>query len=288
MKTIQMIALLITALSNPAIATIDVFRCEDFKDSLSVPEAEGRRAWALKCFPKFKGRILGHKDMKEQEKLRPGYPTFGIWNEDGTPTNPQNWFAPKSGAEPCTFPEDYEILSFCAAGCYTPEQSLWFGGGYETIIDAKNRDLKEIITLSSASDRTHLDFKVSPIDYFITDLVPGTHEILTIYTLSGGHIRVTEEHPLVDGEGRMRSARSLKVGESLVTVKGDSDPIISIESGQYFGKVYNVEVKTTDKLEKIVVAQGFLNGSLHFQNEGISDINRVLLRTNFITDQMIK
>jgi hypothetical protein len=113
MKIIPIIALLITALSNRAIATIDVFRCEDFKDSLSVPEAEGRRAWALKCFPQERGSILGHKALTQEGKMRAAYPTFGIWNEDGTPTNPQNWFAPTDEAESCSIPEGYDILSFC-------------------------------------------------------------------------------------------------------------------------------------------------------------------------------
>lgn len=281
--------LLATAEIHQASAFVNPMRCGDTGDSLAGgAEAQGRREWAWKCFPDFRGLIKRHdKWVDENGGTRDGYPVIGVVDENGDFSNPHNWFAPTNPNAPCDFPTGYTIIGYCAAGCYTPDQMIWFNEGHISIGEAFKQKFQEIMTLTSSSDRNNLTFQVSPIDYFITDLIERAQTILTIHTLSGGSLKVTENHALVDSEGRMRSADSMKPGEGLITAQGEVDPIISIIPEQYFGKVYNVEVKTDNLTEKIMVAQGYLNGSVYFQND-ITHMNRLILRSNLIADEIVR
>ncbi|MEI6806005.1 MAG: Hint domain-containing protein [Myxococcaceae bacterium] len=267
-------------------------RCKTFGDSLDSAQAIERREWAWKCFPIERWRINLHDQILDEttSQLVEGYPTFAVVaDNDGTKiSNPKNWFAPINRDADCAVPTDYKLITFCGAGCYTPEQKVWFKDGYEAIGEAHAQNFLEIMTLTSSSVQSDLKFELSGIEYFITDFIAGTHEVLNIYTLSGGSLRVTLEHPLVDSEGRMRSANSLGIGDALVMANGDFDPIISIEPEQYVGKVYNVEVKNKNPSEKIIVAQGYLNGTVYYQNEGIRELNRVILRSNLIPDSLVR
>jgi intein/homing endonuclease len=95
---------------------------------------------------------------------------------------------------------------------------------------------------------------------------------------SGGSLRVTAEHPLLTDDGIMRQAEDLKVGASLVRADGSPDAISSVEVSKIFGKVYNVRPTTVDYTSNIVVAGGYLNGSVRYQNEFLDMINALILR----------
>lgn len=284
------IILMVGTVSFETMATFQPARCGTLGDSVSQEDAPGRRAWAQKCYPQYRGIIAFNSRIRDASTgaERDGYPVIAKVDDNGVPSNPENWFAPKVESAPCNYPQGYFIIAYCVSGCYTPEQALLFTNGYQPIAAAQQQNSKEITTLSSSADLDKLDYTVSPIDYFVTDLVPGFHKILAITTASGGVIRITENHPLVDGEGRMRSAHSLTLKDSLVRQDGSLDRIIHIFPEEYFGKVYNVEVKGGNLVEKIIVAQGFLNGSLHYQNQGLADLNRIILRTNLISEALVK
>lgn len=264
-------------------------RCISSKDSLEAHEAIERREWAIKCFPTQRGPIYYNKQMMNLEGvLSEGYPTLLFVDDAGMVSNPSNWFAPKDRNAQCNFPAGYVIVGYCAAGCYTPEQVLLFDNGYRSIAEAKHEDIKSIRTLSADSSMDSLDFITSPIDYFITDLVEGKHDILFFQMKSGGELRVTTNHPIVDSKGRMRSADTLKIGESLVLLTGEFDPITKITPEEHYGRVYNLEVKGNNLLEKVVVAQGYLNGSVYYQNEGLKDLNRMIFRANVIPNKLVQ
>ena len=57
-----------------------------------------------------------------------------------------------------------------------------------------------------------------------------------------------------------------------------ADPIAKIEINKIFGKVYNVKPVTLDYVSNIVVAEGYLNGSVRYQNEFLNTINSLILR----------
>jgi hypothetical protein len=124
-----------------------------------------------------------------------------------------------------------------------------------------------------------LKFEVSNINKYVRSIRDEKETLLQFKMRSGGHILVTENHPLVNGSGRMRDAREFKRGESLLTSEGKADRIVSIQKKDYFGKVYQVEPRSLDAKRNVYVAEGYLNGSANWQNETITDLNRLILRT---------
>ncbi|MFP2907631.1 hypothetical protein ACLESD_21785 [Pyxidicoccus sp. 3LFB2] len=53
---------------------------------------------------------------------------------------------------------------------------------------------------------------------------------------------------------------------------GDKDLVVT--------KAYNVRPVTTDLTSNILVAQGFLSGSQRFQSEYLTEMNRLIIRSN--------
>lgn len=87
----------------------------------------------------------------------------------------------------------------------------------------------------------------------------------------------------------MKEAREITEGESLILASGQFDKVVSINHIEHYGKVYNLRTDADTKeneIGQIIVAQGFLSGSTHFQNEGIIHINRIMLRHN-IPDSIV-
>lgn len=270
-------------------AEINPSRCGTLGDSLNAEEAIARRSWAMKCFPQFRGQIKTNDQFLNTANgtKTEGYPALAFVDDNGDVSNPQKWFAPKNASAPCDYPNGYTIVAYCSAGCYTFDQELWFSGGHLAIAEARNSETS-VMSLTESSSMENLQWQPSSIAYFILDIVPGWHDILVIKTASGGQLRVTKDHPLVDSNGNMRSASSLELGESLVKSDGSFDQIVMIMPDEYFGKVYNLDVTKTKLIEKIVVAQGFLNGSVYFQNIALKDLNRVVMRTNLITNELVE
>lgn len=126
--------------SSQLFAVVVPMRCKTLGDSLDSAQAIERREWAWRCFPAERWRINLHDKMQDDvtSQLVEGYPTFAVVaNEDGTKiSNPKNWFAPTNREADCTVPTDYKLITFCGAGCYTPEQKVWFKDGYEAIGEA--------------------------------------------------------------------------------------------------------------------------------------------------------
>jgi hypothetical protein len=274
--------------SMQVLASINPVRCETSGDSLDSAQAIERREWAWKCAPDFRTQIkLNDKIMDENRNAREGYPSFVKVEHTGSGEGISYWKAPINRNDPCDIPAGFIVGIYCMAGCYTPEQSVWFADGFQSIGRAYEENISLIMTLDATSELKKLIFKEDSVKYYLPDLIPGMHHVLTFHMLSGGSLRVTREHPIVDSEGRMRSASSLKIGEALVMANGNFDPIVAIDSEEYWGKVYNLEVNNQSLAEKIIVAQGYLNGTVYYQNEGLREINRVIFRTNLIPDSLV-
>lgn len=261
-------------------------RCGTWGDSLSQPEAQPRADFAVSCeqdrIVKSTIRRMLLVGMKNGESITAGYPTYGFFDEAKDEfNNPKGWFAPPRVKAACSdIPSGYRIAFFCASGCYTPDQKVLFLGGNEAIGAAKDQKLESIQALDPSSTLDHPKLTEAKVDHFISDYVAGPQEILTLVMKSGGKLRVTQNHPLVDGNGVMRRADTMRTGESLVKADGSQDAIESITKAVENTKVYNVAVDANVPRGHIVVAQGYLNGGLYFQNEGVKELNRILLRTS--------
>jgi hypothetical protein len=136
----------------------------------------------------------------------------------------------------------------------------------------------EVLSLSPDSTRDHLSFEPTELQACTVDIAPSWQNVIDIETISGKKLTVTTRHALLDSEGRMREADTLRVGESLVQMDGTPDPIIQLHPRRYYGKVYNVHPWSGSSMKNVVVAEGLLSGSVYYQNEGVKDLNRDLFR----------
>ncbi|MBU2705294.1 hypothetical protein KCM76_04840 [Zooshikella marina] len=260
-------------------------RCED--DSLNSSSAFGRNDWAKKC------QYISHRtwdfninDDFGNRRGRPFYPSFY------QPNNFDNWFkAPTTGTAKCGrgAGDKYTKILTCLASCYTPDQKLLFPEGELTIYDAFSRQVKKIVTLADAASLDSLQYTTRPVAAYSESVRDVLHEILVIKTQNGGQLKVTPNHPLLISSGHMKNAEDLKAGDALISQNGTFDPIKSIESTEFFGKVYNVRPNSSSEEGvslngQIVIAQGFLSGSMYYQNTGAYHVNRLVLRDNLPED----
>jgi hypothetical protein len=245
-------------------------RCNE--DSLEIPQARERTEWAAKC---------GHITPDERtfalteggkDRPRPLYPLYG------TEDMGQLWHAPVDRNAPCNVPGGMTVVAFCTASCYTPEQKVLFPEGFIKIQKARELVLSHVMALRDGSSFSNLKLAPLPVESYTEEVRPNLQDILNFKTKSGGELRVTTNHPIVDGNGEVKTADKFKVGEPLVHYLYGPDKIVSIKKEQYFGKVYNLAPDTKLPVSNIVVAQGYLNGSSYFQNDGVNFQNRKLLR----------
>ena len=247
-------------------------RCGE--DSLSPAQAEERVEWSTKCNhisadDRNDALFTGESNKK---RPRPMYPLYATADLSAM------WKAPVDRNAPCHMPAGHQVMAFCTSSCYTPEQELLFPDGFLAIKKARDLFLPEVLTLDAQSTLNNVRLKATSVASYTEEVRNTWHEILVFKTKRGGELKVTTNHPIVDGEGRVRTADSFKVGDSLVHYESGLDPIESISAIRYFGKVYNITPATEDLKSHIVVTQGYLNGSAYYQNDGANFLNRTILR----------
>jgi Pretoxin HINT domain len=171
----------------------------------------------------------------------------------------------------------FYVNGFCTSSCYTPEEQISFSTGDEGILDAMNTFRTDLKTLTPSSTLGKIGFRTDNVASYTRELHDSTHVIFEIRTESGGLLRVTDKHPVLEGNGRIVEARSLKAGDKLIKADGSRDRVESVTKTTHFGKVYNIKPTSTNRVANILVAQGFLVGSSRFQNDDVNFINRIIL-----------
>lgn len=253
-------------------------RCKD--DSLDINQAYIRLDWAAKhnVIPEeilYDYIYRATKDGKVKRD-RPSYPMFGTW--DGVPANSKVW-KPEQANFPALLPSNIFWLNGCVASCYTDDQEVLMESGYAILSEmVENNDREsKIAIVSKDSTLNSISLESDEIGTYTKSFRETTHKIRVFSTESGGELKVTLGHPILDGNGILKEASSFAKGDFLVTEYGTKDKIISIEEKEYFGKVYNVRPKNEDIKTNLIVAQGFINGSDRFQNDWANQINRKIL-----------
>lgn len=270
------------------------YRCS--QDSLSNTQAVGRYKWLLKCqssvpiikeFLEQFASIKGSGVYKIDSKSRVLYPTF---MERTTAGKEKVWIAPTVETASCNVPATAYIAAVCVSSCATPDQQILVEDSinnkkemkYMSFVEALTKNMKAVGTLSPDSTMNTKIAQATQVDQWVTELFDTEHLILEFRMKSGRSLRVTPNHPIVADDGSVKSAESFKAGENLVQLGGQFDQITSISETKYFGKVYNVFVKSSAPLHNIVVTNGYLNGTAFYQNEGSDNLNKVLLRQRLI------
>jgi hypothetical protein len=221
-----------------------------------------------------------------RRKARPIYPTFGTTANIGDATNRQLfpltsladcnlYTTPTGGVAAVT--NTYYVNGYCEASCYGPDEQVLFSNGPVAIVDAVKALREDLMTLKSDSTLDNVKLQQGRTYSYTVETRDSEHTLYVIKTQSGGQLRVTNEHPIIQGEGRMVQAQTLKVGDDLVKADGTPDQIVSVEKASHFGKVYNLRPVSSDLVSNVLVAQGFLVGSSNFQNDDVNYINRIIL-----------
>ena len=238
-------------------------RCSN--DQANTPEQiQGRNAWAKKC---------GYIDDADfnYNNARQRYVTFSDIEH-----------APWDGNAPCMGTR--HVLGMCfLRGCYTPDQRLLFGGKYQTISHAALHVYTATVT--ALSPDWQLGENPTLVEEAVEHFVVGDEkqDVLRVVTDSGLSVEVTQNHPLVDAEGNVVEARSLKAGETHVLTAQGPALVSQIVARAYNGKVWNVEPKGMETHANLLVAEGFISGSIRFQNEWAQDATRLHLRKHLNT-----
>jgi len=229
---------------------------------------------------------------------RPQYPTFG--NNGNINTATQLFPPPMTGSfttdvwsinpadcrlftdAASTIPANTTVTGFfvngyCVSSCYLPDQQIAFEGGNEGILDAMNELRTGVTTLTSKSTLNNIQTHTDEVASYTHDIHEAKQVIFTITTRSGGQLKVTDKHPILEGNGRIVQAQSIKVGNRLIKPDGTRDEVVSVTKTDYFGKVYNIKPASTNRVANILIAQGFLVGSSRFQNDDVDFINRIIL-----------
>jgi hypothetical protein len=247
-------------------------RCSE--DSLSTEQSVERVEWATKCnhitADDRSDALFTGSGSKKRE--RPMYPLFATADLGGM------WKAPVDRNAPCTLPPGYQVMAFCTSSCYTPDQVLLFPEGFVPVKKARDLFLPQVVTLDEKSTLNNIRLTTADVASYTEEVRDTWHDILVFKTKGGGELKVTKNHPVIDSEGRVRTADSFAVGESLVHFEQGQDPIVAIEPLRFFGKVYNITPASEKPTSHIVIAEGYLNGSAHYQNDGANFLNRTILR----------
>ncbi|RYZ63497.1 MAG: hypothetical protein EOP09_17575 [Proteobacteria bacterium] len=208
------------------------------------------------------------------------YPTF--MNRATAPE--KVWKAPTSKNASCNVPAAVYVAAVCVSSCATPEQQIMaeIKNGrqmkYMTFIDALTQNVAKVATLANTDSMSGKQIMRTSVQQWVTEMIDTDHVIVHFKLKSGRELKLTPNHPVVAFNGSMKLAGDFKVGESLVLLGGELDPIISADHVQYFGKVYNLFTNSAETHKNIVITNGYLNGTAYYQNEGAKDLNRGLFK----------
>jgi len=243
-------------------------RCSE--DALGVADAQGRNGWAYNC-----GLIT--QAARDFYNLDADYVVFtvGCGHAGCSP------FIPVTPTDSCLVPgvpspPGPTILGFCKAGCYTPEQKVLFNGTYSGVQHAYETHKTTVTGLTAGSSLRDLSFAEQPIQTYVAGST--TEDIFVLKDRRGDTVKVTSEHPMVLEDGTVVKARSLQKGDQLAKADGTMSRLVEIKTFSFTGTVWNVEPASHDKAENILVGQGFLTGSVRFQNEWADEVFRLSRR----------
>jgi hypothetical protein len=264
--------LVVTGFSTTASAQLSA-RCSLDDQLTTVPSAQGRNAWSRKC-----GYISASREAYLNGE-----------NEYQVYTNACSNYPQVQAGSTCTqyVPDDVNAaclqglvkLGSCVTGCFTPTQRVDFAGRELTVPEAYAQGQKDVTALTPSARPGLLTYANQPIRAFIAG--DTQEDIFLLKTREGRSLEVTAEHPMLMGDGTMVKARTLKVGDQLLGANGQMLTLSAVTVFNFKGQVWNVRPQSKDKAENIMSAEGFLTGSVRFQNEWAADDYRLSLRDEF-------
>ena len=232
----------------------DVIQVRCGEDDLAGEAAAGRNAWALRC-----GFI--NEEQNHVASLVGMYWTFN---------HVLGQRAPWSVDAPCD--SAFQHFALCPNGCFAESERLLFQENFMRPVDASGIDGMTITTLSKNSTWHALSFSEEPVQYFTKGREKSN--LLRIVTNRHKKVLVTQNHPMARDDGRMIKASSLLAGDRLLTVDGP-ETVSAIDEVPYDGEVWNVRPISDSTLANTNIAEGFVTGSVRYQNEWANRLSRL-------------
>jgi hypothetical protein len=180
---------------------------------------------------------------------------------------------------------EFSDVNFCAGGCYQKDQNLlFFSNGkkeWKQIQEAYNKE-KFVMTLSKEANLSHLSYEKSEVSYYMKDAQKKKRALLEFTMASGRTLAVTPDHPLVDEQGMIREAMNFSLKNALIDMNGSLDPIVKMKHKMIFDRVYNLDTKAEHKNQRIVLANGYLNGTYWYETYGKQMLSKINDRENLM------
>jgi len=253
-----LLALIATGLAAEDAWAVDLQeRCAEDQIA-SAAMANGRNQWALAC------HLITKIDY--DCATNNGY----YWTFNSTTGGPNR--APLRPGLAC---DGFRKFTMCPAGCFEATMRVSFGDRYMTPAEAFGAGVGAVTALSEGASLDHLAFVEEPIGTFVRGRETG--DLVEITCNTGATLRVTHNHPMIDATGTLLPARDVQVGTSLATVAGAAR-VTAVRRVPHDGLVWNVKPVKAEPKANVNVAEGFLTGSIRYQNEWASDAARLLLR----------
>lgn len=272
-KFILAVGIGITIMSTTGVAFAQLEdRCRR-DDQLNADQARGRNAWSRRCGYITVSRENALNDEGEYQVYTRACATYPVIPAGSDCQR----YVPTSEAEACIY--GMAKLGTCYAGCYTPTQRVAFNGEYSPVPKAAESRRPTVTALARGSQQSSLRFGEQPIRAFVRgDTGEMEEDVFLLETSDGGRLEVTSEHPMVTDQGAIVRAKSLRVGDKILRSNGNTATLSRVTVSPFKGTVWNVQPVSHNKTENILDAEGFLTGSIRFQNEWASDNYRLSLR----------
>ncbi|NTX64322.1 hypothetical protein HUA74_27070 [Myxococcus sp. CA051A] len=263
------VAVFSVCLSSTALAQLST-RCFQDDQLTTIDLARGRNAWARRC-----GLITATREAYLNTENEYQVFTNGCFAYPAVPAGSScTFFVPAVESAECI--TGLNKLGTCVAGCTTPSQKVAFGGRMLPVPEAYASGLTTVTALSPDSEAGFLRYGEQTIRSFVAG--DTQEDIFTLETQEGRRLEVTAEHPMVLEDGTMVKARTLQAGDTLLGADGVKLHLSRVTVFNFKGQVWNVRPESQVKLENVMNAEGFLTGSVRFQNEWAQDDYRLSLR----------
>lgn len=295
-NTIILLATLLVTQGTHAMLLIDPNRCafdslEQWSPGNPIEgTSRGRNAWFKGCDPAGYGIIFPGGFETVTNGNRRSYPTYGrVTGVDAQGNlqfdpniNGSPWRAPTSEVSSaddtrCKKPEEFVLVGLCTSGCVTPESLVETPQGTQEIAQMTEQKQPQVL-VPMPVENGNISSEPMDIERYTSDMISVRQDILVITTKSGASIRLSVNHPLLDGEFIITRADAFKVGDSLVSANGNLDEIVSIEPQKFTGKLHNLTVASNELDKSLYIVQGFISGDKKYQDLETSDLNRKILR----------
>ncbi len=186
-----------------------------------------------------------------------------------------NW-GKTNGHYPVFIKRGKEIAGVCKCGCFEASTKILLDHGWQKISEI-NED-HEIKSLSPNSSIILPDLIPSKIKTIVNG--PQKSKLFKFFFKGNGSISVTQHHGMVMSDGKMKTAKEVKIGESFRDINGKPRQITNIKRVKTNHNVYNVATSGKSTSEHIIAANEILIGDLSWQNQNKQDLTGIQLRMN--------